>query len=72
MRASATALRAFWIDCGAQDQYHLAYGTRRMHDALVRHGVEHRYEEFDDDHSGIDYRMDVALPWLYERLWSAR
>lgn len=71
MRASASKLKAFWIDCGSKDQYHLAYGSRRLHDALERHGVEHRYEEFDDDHSGIDYRMDVALPWLWERLWAS-
>ena len=27
-----------------------------------------RYEEFDDDHSDIDYRMDVSLPFLYRAL----
>ena len=26
---------------------------------LAEHGVAHRYEEFDDTHSDIDYRMDV-------------
>ena len=24
------------------------------------------YEEFNDDCSGIDYRMDVSLPFLYQ------
>jgi len=28
-------------------------------------GIE---EEFDDNHSDIDYRMDVSLPFLYETL----
>jgi hypothetical protein len=27
-----------------------------------------RYEEFDDDHSGIDYRMDVSLPFRFRAL----
>ena len=27
-----------------------------------------RYEEFDDNHSDIDYRMDVSLPFLYRAL----
>ena len=27
-----------------------------------------RYEEFDDNHSDIDYRMDVSLPFLYKAL----
>jgi hypothetical protein len=31
-------------------------------------GVSHRYEEFPDDHSGIDYRMDVSLPFLVDAL----
>ena len=26
------------------------------------------YEEFDDGHSGIDYRLDVSLPLLYEAI----
>jgi len=31
-------------------------------------GIAHRYEEFDDTHSDIDYRMDVSLPLLYRAL----
>ena len=31
-------------------------------------GIEHRYEEFEDDHSDIDYRMDVSLPFLTRAL----
>ena len=30
---------------------------------LRKHRIAHRYEEFDDTHSGIDYRMDVSLPF---------
>jgi hypothetical protein len=37
--------------------------TRRF-----RTGIRHRYEEFDDNHSDIDYRMDVSLPFLYRAL----
>ena len=69
-RESASKLNAFYIDCGKRDQYNLIYGSRRMHDALDRCDIDHRYEEFDDNHSGIDYRMDTALPWLWSRLWS--
>ena len=31
-------------------------------------GIAHHYEEFDDDHSDVDYRMDVSLPFLYRAL----
>ena len=32
---------------------------------LAEAGVGHRYEEFDNDHSDVDYRMDRSLPFLY-------
>jgi hypothetical protein len=35
---------------------------------LMEHGIPHRYEEFDDNHSGVDYRMDVSLPFLVRAL----
>ncbi len=62
------SLKALWIECGDRDQYNLVYGARRMHAILGRLGVPHRYEEFPDDHSGIDYRMDECLPFLVDAL----
>jgi len=61
-------LKALFIDCGDVDQYNLAYGARRMHRALTRLNVPHFYEEFPDDHTGIDYRMDISLPILAKAL----
>lgn len=66
--AALRSLRALYIDCGDIDQYNLVYGARRMHAALDRLGVPHRYEEFPDDHSGVDYRMDESLPYLAKAL----
>jgi hypothetical protein len=66
--AGLKTLKALFIDCGDIDQYNLVYGARRMHRALERHGVAHIYEEFPDDHSGIDYRMDRSLPVLGKAL----
>lgn len=62
------SLRGLWIDCGQRDQYHLLWGARMLHERLQRAGVRHTYEEFDDDHSDIDYRMDRSLPFLYEAI----
>jgi hypothetical protein len=31
-------------------------------------GIAHRYEEFADNHSGVDYRMDESLPSLAQAL----
>ena len=57
-------LKGFFLDCGTEDQYAILYGTRRVHRELERQSVAHRYEEFPDNHSGVDYRMDVSLPYL--------
>jgi enterochelin esterase-like enzyme len=62
--AGLRALRALYIDCGNIDQFSLVYGARRLRRALERMGVPHRYEEFPDNHSNVDYRMDVSLPFL--------
>lgn len=61
-------LRAVYIDCGRKDQYHLLWGARQIHATLTAHGVTHRYEEFDDNHSDVDYRMDESLPYLYRAI----
>jgi S-formylglutathione hydrolase FrmB len=66
--AELAKLKGLFIDCGSEDQYHLHFGARRMHRLLSERGVAHAYEEFPDTHSGIDYRMDVSLPFLEKAL----
>jgi S-formylglutathione hydrolase FrmB len=61
-------LRGLFIDCGWRDQYHIQFGSRILSKRLQEAGVKHVYEEFDDTHSGIDYRMDASLPFLYRSL----
>jgi enterochelin esterase-like enzyme len=61
-------LKAFYIDCGDIDQFNLVYGARRMHKRLEALGVPHVYQEFPDDHTSVDYRMDVSLPILAKAL----
>lgn len=65
---AAGKLKAFYLDCGTEDQYNILYGSRRIHKVLEEHGVSHTYEEFPDDHSSVDYRMDVSLPLLAKAL----
>lgn len=62
------SLRGLFLDCGDRDQYHLHYGARRFVRALESAGIAHTYEEFEDDHSQIDYRLDRSLPFLYRSL----
>ncbi|WP_417691750.1 alpha/beta hydrolase [Roseibium sp.] len=58
------SLKGLWLECGNVDQYNLVYGARRLHRKLEAAGVAHVYEEFDDNHSSVDYRMDLSLPYL--------
>ena len=67
-QASLKALQGLFIDCGRRDQYHLHYGARRLSAQLNTAGVEHTYQEFDDNHSSIDYRLDTSLPFLHRAL----
>jgi len=64
-QAALRRLRGLFLDCGTRDPYALHYGARRFARRLEALGIAHVYEEFDDDHSGIDYRMDRSLPFLY-------
>ena len=61
-------LKGIYIDCGDRDQFTLHYGARRLHRALERLGIPHVYEEFPDDHTAVDYRMDESLPFLEKAL----
>ena len=67
-RKNLASLRGIYIDCGWKDQYHIHYGTRILSKRLHEAGIDHAYEEFDDNHSDVDYRMDVSLPFLYRAL----
>jgi enterochelin esterase-like enzyme len=65
---SLRRLTGLFLDCGSRDTYHLHFGARRLARRLGQLGVAHRYEEFDDGHTGIDYRLDVSLPYLYRAI----
>ncbi len=62
------SLKALYIDCGTVDQYNLLYGARRFVKSLSERDIAHVYEEFPDNHSSTDYRMDISLPILSKAL----
>ncbi len=67
-RKNLKSLKGIYIDCGWRDQYHIHFGTRLLSKHLAQAGIAHTYEEFDDNHSDVDYRMNVSLPFLYRAL----
>ena len=58
-QANLRRMKCLFFDCGFKDQYHLHYGARILKKKLDATGIAHVYEEFDDNHSGVDYRMDT-------------
>jgi S-formylglutathione hydrolase FrmB len=67
-RDNLAKLNGIYVDCGSRDQYHIHYGARILSLRLAEAGIAHTYEEFDDNHSDVDYRMNVSLPFLYRAL----
>ncbi len=61
-------LELLYLDCGSFDQYHSQYGARELVGLLEAAEIPHFYEEFPDDHSSVEYRLDVSLPMLYRAL----
>ncbi len=70
-QAGLRSLKGLFIDVGSRDQYMIHYGTRALIRRLVAAEIDHVYEEFDDNHSSVDYRLDVSLPYLYRALTGA-
>lgn len=67
-RKNLKSLRGIYMDCGSHDQYQIHYGLRLLSKRLHAAKILHAYEEFDDDHSDVDYRMEVSLPFLSRAL----
>jgi enterochelin esterase-like enzyme len=61
-------LKGLFIDVGRYDQYNIQYGTRALVRKIQALGIDCLFEEFDGNHSGIDWRLDVSLPFLARAL----
>ena len=48
--------------------YRRETGIRRFVRRLNEQGIAHRYVEFPDSHTDVDYRMDESLPFLAQAL----
>ncbi|HEY3246667.1 MAG TPA: alpha/beta hydrolase-fold protein [bacterium] len=54
-------MKVIYIECGSKDQWYLQYGARILHQRLSALGIAHEHQEFDDNHSSINYRYVESL-----------
>ncbi len=58
------SMRLVYFECGSRDQYHLHLGARLLRKRLEGLGVPHEHQEFDDDHTAVNYRYIESLKRL--------
>ena len=61
-------LKTVFIDCGSRDEFNLRWGARMMAEDLKNGGVEAVHEEFEDGHTGVNYRFERSLSVIGPRL----
>jgi enterochelin esterase family protein len=66
--AGMKKLRLLYLDCGREDEFFLELGARCFVKRLRELSVPHEYEEFEDGHMNVTYRMDRSLPRLSHAL----
>ena len=69
--ASLTALRKMsliYVDAGNRDEHGLHFAARMLNDALAKHRLPVRYDEFEGGHRGTSWRYEVSLPQIVEAL----
>jgi predicted esterase len=61
-------LKTVFIDCGTRDEFNLRWGARMLAEDLKNGGVEVIHEEFEDGHTGVNYRFERSLAVIGPRL----
>ncbi|QRK05651.1 alpha/beta hydrolase [Archangium violaceum] len=61
-------LKTVFIDCGSRDEFNLRWGARMVAEDLKAGGVEVIHEEFEDGHTGVNYRFERSLSVIGPRL----
>ena len=62
------SLRLLYFECGIRDEYNLHYGARIFAKKLENCNIPFTFEEFDDGHRGLNYRLDVSFAQLSEAM----
>ncbi|ATB34336.1 alpha/beta hydrolase [Melittangium boletus] len=61
-------MKTVFLDCGSRDEFNLRWGARMVAEDLKNGGVELTHEEFEDGHTGVNYRFERSLAVIGPRL----
>jgi len=61
-------MKTVFVDCGSRDEFNLRWGVRMIAEDFKNGGVEVTHEEFDDGHTGVNYRFERSLAVIGPRL----
>jgi enterochelin esterase family protein len=59
--AALRQMKLIYIECGTRDEWNLQFGARILHQRLQALHISHEHQEFDDDHTSINYRYVESL-----------
>lgn len=54
-------MRLVYVECGSKDQYNLHHGARILTRRMKQLGIPHEHQEFDDNHTAVNYRYVESL-----------
>jgi hypothetical protein len=60
-------MKLLYFDCGSNDEYSLAIGSRIFSKKCRDMDINHEYEEFEGGHFNTGYRYDTSL----QKIWNA-
>ncbi len=56
------SLHFSYFDVGIMDEFQLVWGHRTIEKKLKEAGIKFTYEEYEDGHFGLNYRLERSLP----------
>jgi S-formylglutathione hydrolase FrmB len=64
------SLHFSYFDVGIMDEFQLVWGHRNLEKKLNDAGIKFTYEEYEDGHFGLNYRLERSLPAMASALVS--
>lgn len=58
-----------YMDVGIKDEFNIQFGMKILHNKMKKFGIPHYYEEFNDGHLNVSYRLDKSLPYIENKLY---